>query len=330
MGPVNQTSEAAGLRAGGNSPALLVHQTARSANLINTAQVTPPRGARTVRHRSYVVHLADRALRNGGERVSLGVVHWNIAADCESPVFAEVEGRLDPAKVHKDHEALVYVADRWWFADLAPSTLPLLVTLELRCRKCPPCLRRRGAMWRWRCNAELAAAPRSWFGTLTLDPVYAMRAKFEAQSKAEKAGWRWGELSPEQRFRRIQAACSQELTRWLKRVRKESGAKLRYCLVAEAHKSGDPHWHVLIHETVPDQCVRERTLRKQWIAGFSKFNLVTDGRVAAYVAKYLTKSSLARVRASIDYGKEWSADIGNASRRVSAPWGTQMPLKSRF
>jgi hypothetical protein len=106
---------------------------------------------------------------------------------------------------------------------------------------------------------------------------------------------------------------NKEITKFLKRLRKESGARLRYMCVAEEHADGDPHWHVLLHEVSGD--VRKRSIQAQWKLGFSAAKLVdtSSGRAAAYPCKYLSKSIAARVRASIRYGETFAniANIGN-------------------
>lgn len=93
-----------------------------------------------------------------------------------------------------------------------------------------------------------------------------------------------------------------EITKYLKRVRKKSGAPLRYILVAEAHKSGLPHYHMLIHECDPSRQVRHKDLTAAWSWGFTRFKLVETSNTAWYVCKYLSKAQLARVRASVRYG----------------------------
>jgi hypothetical protein len=138
------------------------------------------------------------------------------------------------------------------------------------------------------------------------------------------------------RFAERHYECSKEITLFLKRVRataavdhrqsarladacaasKGSRCKchpinqfrvpLRYLLVAEAHKSGLPHYHMLISEFEESRPVRARHLKTNWRLGFSDVKLVAqdDGtRPAAYVAKYLAKSAIARVRASVGYGQ---------------------------
>lgn len=149
---------------------------------------------------------------------------------------------------------------------------------------------------------ESNIAERSWFGTLTLTPERQQYALDVARRAEARQGCDFDALSVEEQFRKRHAVVSAEITRWLKRVRKNSGAPLRYFLVVEAHKSGAPHYHVIVHESDPARPVRHAVLKKAWTWGFSRFNLLHDKRAAAYATKYLAKSSLARVRASERYG----------------------------
>jgi hypothetical protein len=123
------------------------------------------------------------------------------------------------------------------------------------------------------------------------------------------------DLPEAEQFRERHREIGPEITKWLKRVRKNSGASLRYVLVAEPHtgKSGKgsganlglPHYHLLIHEADESSPLRARHMRDSWSLGFSKVILVDQDaelRHAAYVAKYLSKSASARVRASQGYG----------------------------
>lgn len=173
--------------------------------------------------------------------------------------------------------------------------------MTVRCRKCPECLRHRGRLWAARAHDEVLASRRTWFATLTLAPDRALQARYAALARISDASGRYG--SEADLFQAMAKFVGPELTRWLKRIRKNSGASLRYLLVCEAHKSGVPHWHALIHE-YSDQLVTKRQLEKSWSYGFSKFKLI-DGdeeRAAWYVCKYLAKSALTRVRASKNYG----------------------------
>lgn len=254
----------------------------------------------------------DRALANGGNRDSLSQVSWDVSGDCETPFTMELEGRWNPGerdRFVKAGERVVHVRGGHWQTEGAryervrvENPWPVALILDVPCRKCRTCLARRAAHWRLRAEAEINAAPRTWFGTLTLSPEANARVTWEAEAKLSKGGERLGDLSPREQFAERHRVISKELTRWLKRIRKESGATLRYCLVAEAHKTGLPHYHCLIHEVFAEQNVGERTLRRQWTDGYSKWNLVRDKGSAGYVTKYLSKAALARVRASVGYG----------------------------
>lgn len=296
--PLSRAPSEAPLDRGGGATPSLVQIPAGTANLINTAQVTP---ARRVLHRSYVFGLMRQALSAGGVRKSLTHVHWDVSAGCETPHIVELEGRLDPLRV-TDHPSIVSQGSSFYFRENVPQQASLSLTVETKCRRCRVCLQRRSAEWRIRAEAEINAAPRTWFGTLTLSPSAHAIAVYRADQRLSRGGTLLGNLSPDEQFSEVHKEIGKDLTKWLKRVRKESGAKLRYCLVAEAHKTGLPHYHVLIHEVSGSETVKERTLRRQWIAGFSRFNLVSNKIAARYVCKYLSKSSLARVRASVDYG----------------------------
>lgn len=96
------------------------------------------------------------------------------------------------------------------------------------------------------------------------------------------------------------AVIAEELQRFLKRIRKNSKAELRYICVQELHKSGNPHYHLLIHEV--EGTLTKAVLQAAWRYGFSQAKLA-DPRTAIYVCKYLTKGEGARVRASLSYGR---------------------------
>ena len=118
--------------------------------------------------------------------------------------------------------------------DDPPATLEILA----KCRRCEHCLKARSLEWTYRAKRELQAAARTWFGTMTLTPEQHWLAT--ARWERAKAGRKCAVLSPEEQFKARHEVIAVEITRWLKRVRKESGARLRYVLVAEAHKSGLP------------------------------------------------------------------------------------------
>lgn len=264
-----------------------------------------------VRHIKDLRATAARALFTTAEVKTPTSIDWSVAGKCEQPVNFTLEGR--------HHEYLA--ADEWGdavglsrFAGIkhggfpmlnvdAPSHAPLFVDLTVRCRRCPWCLKQRAKLWSLRARAEIHAASRTWFGTMTLRPQEHWLASCRAEVAMARTGVKWAELSPDEQFQALHAENSKEITKWLKRIRKESASRLRYFLVAEAHKSGLPHYHILVHERWLGGTVTERTMRHQWKLGHSKFNLVHDAGASWYVAKYLAKASRARVRASERYGQ---------------------------
>lgn len=244
-------------------------------------------------HPSRLRVIARKALDAGGS-IGPTLVRYPAAGDCSSPVYREMVSR------HPEGDAL-----------LSETSGRLLATVEIdvRCRRCDNCLRHRARLWRARAIAETDHAARTWFGTLTLSPDAHYRALCAADLRLRRQGVTFGSLTSSEQFLERHREISREITLWLKRVRKESDAKIRYLLVCEAHKSGLPHYHILIHECDEAKPVRVRTLQGQWRQGFSSFKLV-DRHAAPYVTKYLSKALLARVRASGAYGKSPPLGIG--------------------
>lgn len=263
-----------------------------------------------------VHRLAAKALRSGGVPKSLTVTEWDISGRCESPVTLDL--RSKPSAGHGMHRRLLgsdmwgetfysargqrYAAKRITVTKGSPA--PYEVRLTAKCRRCPRCLAERAARWRYRAKAETAAAARTWFLTLTLSPTEQTLALARARMFARH---RWGvdfdTLKPTEQFELQHRAIGPMITRYVKRVRKQSEAPLRFLCVAEAHKSGNPHYHMLVHEVSPNASVKYRVLTDQWRHGFSKAKLIEDGRAASYVTKYLAKGAMARVRASARYGQ---------------------------
>lgn len=219
-------------------------------------------------------------------------VEWDIAGNCEQPVPVELKGRQ---RLYQERYVTITNSN--------PQSRPRFADMFVRCRKCRTCLNAKAAQWRLRSSGEYRQSERTWLCTLTLDPAAHNRMLFQAHSRLRKAGVKIGELSDAEQFLEREAESYRELQLWMKRLRKNSGSSLRYLAVTERHKSGLPHYHVLLHERDPERPVRyNRHLKASWQLGFAKFNLVSDVRGAVYVVKYLTKSPEARVRASAHYG----------------------------
>lgn len=227
--------------------------------------------------------MAAKALASGNA-VQTGPAHvrWDTAGNCERPHGTDFVGR--PFKDHDDGERHAFY-----------------LTLMTRCRKCHACVEHRARLWRARARAEMRAASRTWLVTLTLSPEEQFAALTRARRRQSAKGEDFERASPAEQFQRRHNAISPLITKYIKRVRKQSGAPLRYMLVAEQHKSGAPHYHMLVHEIFPAYPVRHRVLSGEWKHGFTQCKLA-DVTAARYVCKYLTKSNLARVRASLSYG----------------------------
>lgn len=228
--------------------------------------------------------LMIRALESGAAWKSPHHLYWHIAGRCTAPV----EVNLDTAWIEDDKSMpIVPVGDR------AIREVRVFFTLHVPCRRCSACLRTRAALWRGRAQIEMRRACRTWFGTFTLSPEnhYLMLAR---------AGFDQPDIETE--FKARHREISKEFTRYFKRLRKNSGAQIRYLLVAERHKNGLPHYHALIHESDCFRPVRHADLSAGWVLGYTRFKLVEGTQHAAYVSKYLSKDAVARVRASIRYG----------------------------
>lgn len=253
----------------------------------------------TTRRSKRVLHM-DRfnlilttAMQNGGRRVTMLRSTWDISGDCYNPWTTILEGR--PEAPHGEKTIIV-----------GPGLQkPGVLELETRCRKCERCLKHRMRRWAGAVRREHAASSRTWFGTLTLSPDEHWKAQMRATARLAAQGIDFDALDDSAQFLERHRAIGPDLTKYVDRVRKESGAKLRYLLVAEVHESGLPHYHMLYHEQPLGGVVRHRTLSTQWKLGFERWRLANTQKSEdnpTYLCKYLSKSLLARVRASQGYG----------------------------
>lgn len=219
--------------------------------------------------------------RYGEGRATLrpAVAHETAHGSCLDPVFVTERG-----------------AKRY---SLKESGEALFFDHTYRCRKCENCLKFRSRQWAARACVETAMAKRTWLVTLTLAPESHWRLGLATASRLTKSAVSEASLSSHDLFKERLVEIGKEVTLWLKRTRERAGP-FRYLLVVEAHKSGLPHMHLLVHEV--DDPVTYRDLTEHWRLGFSHAKLVQDTRGVRYVCKYLSKSALARVRASARYG----------------------------
>lgn len=277
-----------------------------------------------------IAKLGDRVEHLGPSRKRV-----SFAGGCESPVSRKLLARpyrtqsIDlgwvPDRVLSPLRRGVSIIDRWVHA----VELEMLV----RCRHCGTCRRARAAMWAERAMIEAEASSRVWMACLEFKPEVAFAMKARAQLRERARGNAWEALSSDERFRALQFQAGRYLTLWLKRLRK-AGHKIRYLVAAEAHESGVPHYHAILHELgepVRKCCMECR--RKQaaglpwrsgqgccweasWPHGFTKFELVTSGderRAVRYVTKYAAKNVAARLRPSIRYGVGDNTIAGDVS-----------------
>ena len=239
------------------------------------------------------VHQVQKiALSKGGTIRSLpGLAHsrtveWDVARDCLNPSSVTLHGRPERGG------GIVTAKD--------PSRF---VEMWVACRKCERCLRRRAAMWRLRAKAEWALSARTWLATMTLRPEAYVQLLSTARRRLDRGGTDWDGLAPHDKFCELEIEGYRNVQLWLKRIRKNTGSPLRYLAVPEAHKSGVPHWHLMLHEQDPDRPIRHKMLAGSWHLGFDDYRLLHDSKSAAYSAKYPSKDAAARVRASGSYGR---------------------------
>lgn len=270
----------------------------------------------------YALDLLARTYAEG-ERTApwSGLLHW--AGDCIHPVHVTLKGeraeKAPPRKRYEwawnetpglSHDGDWYKEGRVLRASPGPKGQSFPATwidIEVRCRRCENCLRLRQRHWSARVRNELAMhdiiGARTWFGTLTLRPEEHYRALVTARLAHSAGGIDLDRTSEEEIFAARHRVISRWLTLYLKRVRKQAAQPFRYILICEKHKSGLPHYHILVHEDGLLRNIPKRILQEQWIHGFSRWKLVEDMRQGTYLTKYLSKSAEARVRASKDYGK---------------------------
>lgn len=239
--------------------------------------------------RLFVAAMSDEAFERRGSR--LGV--WDVSRGCEDPVKVTYASRATGlAKNLRKPGYRVPVIE---------------MVLLTPCRSCPTCLKRHARLWAGRAASECEAGVRTWFGTLTLRPdVHVWIDQLCATRKRD-----FWTLPIGKKFAAQSEVLAQEITKYLKRVRKQSGARIRYLCVTEVHDGpstsdfmrGRPHVHLLLHEG-PGPQLTKSVLESQWRHGFTQFRLVNSSNHAAwYISKYVSKASEARTRASLGYGK---------------------------
>lgn len=238
--------------------------------------------------------LAAQALAAGGHRRGVSSVDWDVSEGCEKPPFRLFVGRASGGPTG--------------FVEWAPGmSVSSMVGMTVPCRRCPPCLARRGCFWQMRMAMETLRSERTWMSTYTLSERNQYAALCAATSGTLKGGVVYDVSTPESELAaRHRAIGELYITPYWKRVRKECGNSIRFVMVSELTKRGQLHYHALVHEPDSFNTVRKAVLKDQWDSrvGHSHHKLVNDPKKAAgYVAKYLTKVSVHRVRCSLHYGR---------------------------
>lgn len=286
------------------------------ADLNILSQVTP-------RHRKPRLDydwLLSRAISMGAKVTGIGSAEWDISGDCSYGYhrpftsWPSYDAKHRRKRNHKLHLVII-----------------------TRCRKCVHCLRHRSRLWRVRAVSEVEASVRTWFGTLTLDPAVAFQWRLQGSDLLSRR-YPYSDakvVGAAREFQCIHEIASREVTKALKRFRKKHGLKagsFKYLIVAEAHKSGVPHYHLLIHEKASDRPIRYEELRTFWPHGFYQYRLVKELHEATYLCKYLSKDMRARVRASQSYGQTPSLTINLPDGRGKFPakGSTRHPFRSMF
>lgn len=227
--------------------------------------------------------LRARAFHEGAWITAANSLYWDIAGKCEKPVVRTLEARPGPSI----------------YAGLKSSEKGAGQFIDLRvpCRKCGKCLSFRSWLWRNRAAIETLQAKRTWFCTYTIRPDDRFRFKLKARLTTD--------MTEVEATRAVCSAIGKEFTKYLKRIRtnaqraNKTKTRIRFLLVYEAHKDGYPHLHALIHEV--EGSITKALIQGEWPFGFTNVKLC-DENSSRYVTKYLAKSMLARVRASLHYG----------------------------
>jgi len=248
-----------------------------------------------------VIHrLVISAIGQGGfTRHTAFHAEWDLAPRCERPTSVELYARPDL------DDSL-----GWLTVKRNMPEHPFWLLLHVKCRKCETCMRDRAYHWRRRAESETGIAPRTWFGTLTATPdVHHMAVSRARQRFYARAAGDFDALAVPEQFRLLCNELSPALTKYIKRLRKETAAPFKYLLVTEAHTGkrgvgrnlGNPHFHMLLHERSILSPVRHATLVAQWRLGFSKWKLISEPQQVTYVCKYMANQA-SRIRASQRYG----------------------------
>ena len=228
------------------------------------------------------------------QRLTHHSFEWDVSGDCLRRLTRELFARADRGQTKH--------------LDWQPGRPgPLRLILHVRCRKCEPCRMQRRNLWAARAHTECERAMRTWFGTVTCRPGQVQEALNRIRASHARNGDDFDAFPEETRFRLLSNELGKLVTKALKRLRKNTQVPFRNLMVAEAHESGWPHWHLLIHEVlITRPFVKNQDLKPTFEAtlGHTNFKLVKNRKRGIwYVTKYVAKAAPTRVRASQAYGR---------------------------
>lgn len=256
-------------------------------------------------YHDHALRLFGRAIASGAQRTGLGSARWDLSGSCTNPYWTAYVGR-------PEGEPRMFT--------FAGVKMTIHLDIATRCRRCEKCRAYRSWLWKHRMAEEMRFGVRTWYGTLTLTPSNHYRVMVEARRYTEARGVAWQSLSDDERFRARARISLNEVSKYVKRFRKRAWgahgiAPMSWVCVTEKHKSGLPHFHMLVHERSM-RPITHRLLSEAWGLGFERWRLVQHVEephaVAWYLCKYLTKDFSNRVRCSEKYGAERAATVGAA------------------
>lgn len=262
--------------------------------------------------------LLRKALGAGATRTGLLSARWDISGSCTDPYWTTYQGRPEVNVVNRRSEWDESTRNTH-FEYVPGKRGTIYVDIGTRCRRCDKCRQYRRWLWQFRMTEELRRAVRSWYGTLTLRPDVQYRVLTETRQYLRGRGVRWEDLSEDEFFRAHAGFALKEVTKYIKRFRKQAygpkgKAPFKWVCVTERHKSGLPHFHMLVHE-VEMRPIPHRILSGSWGQGFEKWRLVKLDEnpkiVAGYLCAYLQKDFSTRIRNSEKYGEQQIATVGD-------------------
>ncbi len=227
---------------------------------------------------------------------------------CERPIIIDRAGVghwLVSKTIHGDGKAPV------GFKREKPHTLSTAV----RCRRCPSCLRERRWMWSERAAKEWRESTRTWLVTLTFSPGEHFKMLAKTRQRLEATGQSLEAMDPKERLRETLKEYRKIMTLYVNRLRVGAPSKgwnivqFRYMWVPEPHKSGEIHFHMLLHEVSEDMKIPARRIAGLWGFGFVKAKELKSEGGARYACKYLGKHHFeGRLIASKHYGERPNED----------------------